>query len=86
MKTTSGAPVSPVKMKLAVRPDEDMTVVVVYTSKDGSYKNTEIFSAEVKAGQRYEWDIEIPPKSGTATVYLVSNGEGHWAGEKDYEF
>ncbi|MBX9571817.1 MAG: hypothetical protein K2X77_23190 [Candidatus Obscuribacterales bacterium] len=77
---------APVKMKLEVLPDEDMTVVVVYTAKDGSFKNREIFSQEVEKGKRYKWEVEIPQVSGTATVYLVTGDGGSWAGEKDYEF
>lgn len=76
----------PVKMKLEVLPDEDMTVVVVYTAKDGSFKNREIFSEKVVKGRRYKWEVEIPQVSGTATVYLVTDEGGAWAGEKDYEF
>jgi ABC-type transport system involved in multi-copper enzyme maturation permease subunit len=77
---------APVKMKLEIRPDEDMTVVVVYSAKDGSFANREIFSAEAKKDQRYVWEIDIPRISGTATVYLVTGGTGSWAGSKDYEF
>lgn len=80
------AGVAPVKMKLEIRPDEDMTVVVVYSAKDGSFANREIFSAEAKKDQRYVWEIDIPRISGTATVYLVTDGTGSWAGSKDYEF
>ena len=76
----------PVKMKLEVKPDENMTVVVVYTAKDGSFKNKEIFSADVEKGKKYAWEIEIPSVSGTATIYLVTGDEGQWAGEKDFEF
>lgn len=75
-----------VKMKLEIRPDEDMTVVVVYTAKDGSLENREIFAEAVKKGVRYSWEIEIPQISGTATVYLVTGEGGSWAGSKDYEF
>ncbi len=66
-------------MKLAVKPSEDMTVKVLYNGK-------EIFSEDVLAGKRYEWEIEIPQVTGTATVYLVVNGEWQWAGQKDYKF
>lgn len=75
-----------VKMKLEIRPDEDLTVVVVYSAKDGSFENREIFSEAVKKDQRYKWEIEIPHVSGTATVYLVTGEGGSWAGSKDYEF
>jgi hypothetical protein len=78
--------ISPVKMKLEVRPDEDMTVVVLYSAKDGSFKNREIFSEKAEKGTRYKWEVEIPQISGTATVYLVTDEGGAWAGEKDYEF
>ena len=77
---------APVKLKLEIRPDEDMTVVVVYSAKDGSFKNREIFSEDVKKNVRYAWEIEIPHVSGTATVYLVTGEGGSWAGSKDYEF
>ncbi len=66
-------------MKLEVKPDENMTVKVMYNGK-------EIFSQDVEAGKKYSWDVEIPQVSGTATVYLVINGEWQWAGEKDYKF
>jgi len=66
-------------MKLSVKPDEDMTVKVLYNDK-------EIFSQDVKKGQTYDWDVEIPQVTGTATVYLVINGEWGWAGSKDYKF
>lgn len=75
-----------VKMKLEIRPGEDLTVVVVYSAKDGSFENREIFSEAVKKDQRYKWEIEIPRVSGTATVYLVTGEGGSWAGSKDYEF
>ncbi len=75
-----------VKLKLEIRPDEDMTVVVVYSAKDGSFENREIFSEAVKKDQRYAWEIDIPHVSGTATVYLVTGEGGSWAGSKDYEF
>lgn len=66
-------------MKLGVKPDENMTVKVLYNGN-------EIFSQDVEAGKSYEWDVEIPPVTGTAVVYLVINGEWQWAGEKDYKF
>ena len=69
----------PVTMKLSVKPDQDMTVKVLYNGK-------EIFSQDVQAGKQYDWEIEIPQVSGTATVYLVIDGEWGWAGEKDYKF
>lgn len=66
-------------MKLGVKPDENMTVKVLYNGN-------EIFSQDVEAGKSYEWDVEIPQVTGTAVVYLVINGEWQWAGEKDYKF
>lgn len=66
-------------MKLGVKPDEDMTVKVLYNGK-------EIFSEDVVAGKSYEWDVEIPQVTGTAVVYLVIGGAWQWAGEKDYKF
>ncbi len=65
-------------LKLGVKPDEDMTVKVLYN-------DVEVFSQDVKADQKYEWDVELPAGKGTAVVYLVINGEYQWAGEKDYE-
>ena len=65
-------------MKLGVKPDEDMTVKVLYN-------RIEVFSQDVKAGQRYEWDVELPAGKGTAVVYLVIDGGWQWAGEKDYD-
>jgi hypothetical protein len=70
---------NPVTMKLSVKPDQDMTVKVLYNGK-------EIFSQDVQAGKQYDWEIAIPQVSGTATVYLVIDGEWGWAGEKDYKF
>lgn len=66
-------------MKLSVKPDQDMTVKVLYNGK-------EVFSQDVQAGKQYDWDIALPQVSGTATVYLVIDGEWVWAGEKDYTF
>lgn len=66
-------------MKLSVTPDENMTVKVLYNDK-------EIFSADVVTGKTYNWDVEIPPVTGTANVFLVVNGEWGWAGSKDYKF
>lgn len=65
-------------LKLGVKPDEDMTVKVLYNGN-------EVFSQDVKAGQRYEWDVELPAGKGTATVYLVTAEGWAWAGEKDYD-
>lgn len=75
-----------VKMKLSVRPDEDMTVKVLYSAKDKSFTDREIFSQDAKKGVRYDWEVDIPPVSGTATVWLVTSEGGAWGGEKDYEF
>ena len=65
-------------LKVEVKPDEDMTVKVLYNGN-------EVFSQDVKAGQRYAWNVELPAGKGTATVYLVIGDGWQWAGEKDYE-
>lgn len=64
-------------LKLEVKPDEDMTVKVVYNDK-------EVFSQDVVKGTRYSWSVELPAGAGTAVVYLVTKDGWAWAGSKDY--
>lgn len=65
-------------LKLEVKPDEDMTVKVVYNDK-------EVFSKDVVKGQHYSWSVELPAGAGTAVVYLVTKDGWAWAGSKHYD-